>query len=438
MKNKGHKIVFFIIFSLITALKLSRSSKGLGPEETLELGHHLLKASLFRGGNTKDLHATWLAMASGDTTMALSHVKNIAAPNVKVSRLLLLAGAHPDGLEGQNLILKFASNGNLDMIQLLVEFGATLSLADAAGITALMKATQNGHFEIVSFLLKSGAEINSTDSKGTTALVYAAKFGHIDILQLLLSQPWPLAGCSQATSGREALIVAAKEGHLDVLETLINHPSVDVNEPCGLSNEVALCAAASHGQLGSCQILIKGGANVNVINDQSPLFIAVKEGHYGIVDLLLNQGADVSKCQQSPVSVAASEGQVGVLELLLTRNADIEALSPEGMTPVAFAVSKGQTRSLDLLIKAGANVQGKDKNKRNLLHHASLVKSNVKLVEILLECGLDIEAMDKDGMRPIDMAIGHGNEAMVASLLRKGAKLGPTTWAMAKGKPKIA
>ena len=445
-KLKGHKnhkkaIVSTLFSFFVTALKLSRSSKGnLGPEETLELGHHLLKASLFRGGNTKDLHASWLAMASTDTTTALSHVKNIAAPNVKVSRLLLLAGAHPDGLQGQNLILNFAATGNLDMIQLLVEFGANLNLAsDAAGVTALMKATQTGHYDIVAFLLKSGAEINATDSKGSTTLVYAAKYGHNDILQLLLSQPWPQAGCSLATSGREALVVAAKEGHLDVLETLINHPSVDVNEPCGLSNEVALCAAASHGQLGSCQILIKGGADVNaVINDKSPLFIAVKEGHYGIVDLLLNQGADVSKCGQSPVSVAASEGQVGVLELLLTRNADIEALDPQGMTPVAFAVSRGQTRSLDLLIKAGAETKVKDKNQRNLLHHASLVKNNIKLVEILLECGLDIEAMDKDGMRPIDMAIGHGNEAMVASLLRKGAKLGPTTWAMAKGKPKIA
>lgn len=80
----------------------------------------------------------------------------------------------------------------------------------------------------------------------------------------------------------------------------------------------------------------------------------------------------------------------------------------------------------------------KDKNQRSLLHHASSVKNNIKLVEMLIEVGLDIEAMDKDGIRAIDMAIGHANEAMVASLLRKGAKLGPTTWAMAKGKPRIA
>ena len=103
-----------------------------------------------------------------------------------------------------------------------------------------------------------------------------------------------------------------------------------------------------------------------------------------------------------------------------------------------FCSISGQTRALDLLIKAGANAAVKDGQQRTLLHHASLVKNNVKLVEMLIDCGLDIEAMDKDGIRSIDMAIGHGNEAMVASLLRKGAKLGPTTWAMSKGKPRIA
>lgn len=135
--------------------------------------------------------------------------------------------------------------------------------------------------------------------------------------------------------------------------------------------------------------------------------------------------------------MAAAEGQVGVLELLLTREANKDAADAEGLTPLAFAVIRGQTRALDLLIKAGADTKAVDKNKRSLLHHASLVK-NCKMVEMLIDCGIDIEAMDKDGIRAIDSAIGHANEAVVASLLRKGAKLGPTTWAMAKGKPRIA
>ena len=82
--------------------------------------------------------------------------------------------------------------------------------------------------------------------------------------------------------------------------------------------------------------------------------------------------------------MAASEGQVGVLELLLTRLANIEAADPDGLTPVAFAVIRGQTRALDLLIKAGANVAVKDGQQRTLLHHASLVKNNVKMVEMLI------------------------------------------------------
>ena len=49
-----------------------------------------------------------------------------------------------------------------------------------------------------------------------------------------------------------------------------------------------------------------------------------------------------------------------------------------------------------------------------------------------------IENADKDGIRPIDLAIVHSNETILAKLLKRGAKLGPTTWAMAKGKPRIA
>ena len=55
-----------------------------------------------------------------------------------------------------------------------------------------------------------------------------------------------------------------------------------------------------------------------------------------------------------------------------------------------------------------------------------------KNVESIVEHG------DKDGVRAIDLAIAHGNEGILAKLLKKGAKLGPTTWAMAKGKPRIA
>jgi ankyrin repeat protein len=61
-----------------------------------------------------------------------------------------------------------------------------------------------------------------------------------------------------------------------------------------------------------------------------------------------------------------------------------------------------------------------------------------RIVAMLLSNNANVEANDKDGIRPIDLAISYNNEAAVLQMLKKGAKLGPTTWAAAKGKPRLA
>jgi len=48
-----------------------------------------------------------------------------------------------------------------------------------------------------------------------------------------------------------------------------------------------------------------------------------------------------------------------------------------------------------------------------------------------------MEHVDLKGMRPLDRAISCANGQAVQCFLKKGAKLGPTTWAMANGKPEI-
>ena len=54
-----------------------------------------------------------------------------------------------------------------------------------------------------------------------------------------------------------------------------------------------------------------------------------------------------------------------------------------------------------------------------------------------MDRGAAIEHVDHNGMRPLDRAIGCRNTSVVVCFLRKGAKLGPATWAMAAGKPDI-
>lgn len=43
-----------------------------------------------------------------------------------------------------------------------------------------------------------------------------------------------------------------------------------------------------------------------------------------------------------------------------------------------------------------------------------------------------MEHVDLNGMRPLDKAIAKGNGPAVSCFLKKGAKLGPTTWNLAQ------
>jgi hypothetical protein len=106
------------------ALRMSRSEAPLMPDRTLDLGHHILKAHIYKNvaPNTtpippRDLQALWVAQSTEDVSSALGSVRNVASPNTKVSRLLLLAGASPDYisdyLEGAPLMGVFANQVTL-------------------------------------------------------------------------------------------------------------------------------------------------------------------------------------------------------------------------------------------------------------------------------------------------------------------------------------
>jgi hypothetical protein len=71
------------------AFRLSRVQAPLDAEKTLELGHHILKAHLYKNMtlhkySSRDLQAHWVASSSEDVSAALCTLRNIYSPNVKV------------------------------------------------------------------------------------------------------------------------------------------------------------------------------------------------------------------------------------------------------------------------------------------------------------------------------------------------------------------
>ncbi|XP_040332299.1 protein TANC1 isoform X9 [Herpailurus yagouaroundi] len=443
----------------LLAFMFSRQEGKLNRQQTMELGHHILKAHIFKGLSKKTgissshLQALWIGYSTEGLSAALASLRNLYTPNVKVSRLLILGGANvnyrTEVLNNAPILCVQSHLGHEEVVTLLLEFGACLEGMSENGMTALCYAAAAGHMKLVCLLAKKGARVDHLDKKGQCALVHSALRGHGDILRYLLTCEWsagpPQPGALRKSQAlQQALTAAASMGHSSVVQCLLGlekEHEVDVNGTDTLWGETALTAAAGRGKLEVCELLLEHGAAVSQTNRRGvpPLFCAARQGHWQIVRLLLDRGCDVSlsdKQGRTPLMVAACEGHLSTVEFLLSKGAALSSLDKEGLSALSWACLKGHRAVVQFLVEEGAEIDQTDKNGRTPLDLAAFY-GDAETVLYLVEKGAVIEHVDHSGMRPLDRAIGCRNTSVVVALLRKGAKLGNAAWAMATSKPDI-
>jgi len=81
----------------LLALKMSRAEVALPSQQVMELGHHILKAHIYKSVSTsalrqqptgsvssRDLQAYWLCLSTNCLSEALVSHRNLFSPNVKV------------------------------------------------------------------------------------------------------------------------------------------------------------------------------------------------------------------------------------------------------------------------------------------------------------------------------------------------------------------
>ncbi|XP_065220330.1 protein TANC2 isoform X3 [Planococcus citri] len=433
------------------AFRFSRLEAPLDAEKTLELGHHILKAHIYKNMtlhkySSRDLQSYWVVSVSRNVSQALCCLRNVYSPNIKVSRLMLLSGASPNHITeylGQAPILcLFANEGVSEMVALLLEFEADVDLANNQGCTPLIMAAIKGHQDIIEQLIGAGAILGRTDTAGRCALVHAARNGHLNILAYLLTCDWVVDSqqreveLSQAT--QQALVAAASQGHEEIVEYLLDMSSVDIDEQCPLTGETALTIAAANGCHNVCSLLINKGCRISATNrkDMSALMVAVKEGHWAATERLIQYQAALEQCDnvgRTPLMMAAAEGHVAIIDLLLIKGANITTEDCEGMTALSWACLRGKIQAAQCLLDNGADINHANKIGRTPLDLAAF-QGNPGLTQLLMDRGAMIEHADLEGVRPLDRAISCRNIPVVQCFLRKGAKLGPTTWSMAAGK----
>ena len=134
-----------------------------------------------------------------------------------------------------------AENGELDIVNLLIEYGAKINLYNNFGLNALMYATIKNHINIVALLLEHGSYINEYNWYGKTALIMASHYGYVHIVSLLLDKKANV-NLYDNIHGNTALMYAVQTKRINIVRLLLD-AGADINIPDKLGKTVSMYAS---------------------------------------------------------------------------------------------------------------------------------------------------------------------------------------------------
>ena len=202
------------------------------------------------------------------------------------------------------------------------------------------------------------------DSMPSTVSICSWNIGHRLIDKMLMATHlWHCLARSRFENQRTA--------HL--LFHQLRPSSLDIqNEDC----QSVLSVACEHGQTRSVEMLLAHGANVSC---SMPMHMAIKGGHLGIVQLLLDYPSSLSSTKSS-LHLACRYNRIDILRILLERShLDLEMRDEQGYTPLLTASAFNHLDCLKLLLNHSADITASRPSEQKCMWVHRLRRSDVKL-----------------------------------------------------------
>lgn len=349
--------------------------------------------------------------------------------------------------------LEAAKRGDAAFIADYLNRGFDINAANGNHATALMNAVRNRHLDLIRILLDRGADLRPEDSYGFTALTHA----------IIVSRTWdgwyriddpdprPLE-LLLAAGGRYSLCDAVLLNDLGLARTRLEE-GADPDTGQYTYHGPLLKVAAELGHVGIVDLLLDWGANLEATDDlgQRALLSAARRGKTEAVRRLLERGADLNAVDwsgQSALSNAAIDGHHELAELLLSVGAtrgivaalalddralfealldqslrdgmDIDWISDGRFRLAMVAVQRGKTEFVRLLLDRGALIHHEWQDARTLLGEAARC-GHLDVAQLLIDRGADLHAVGRDGLTALAWALQEDRREIAALLRDRGA-----------------
>jgi ankyrin repeat protein len=119
-------------------------------------------------------------------------------------------------------LLRVVGNGNIRRLSALIEDGVELNFVNSkTGMTPLMTAAYAGHTNVVNLLIDSGASVKLSADDGASALHWASLNGHLEIVKVLIDSGADV-NVRRGADGPAPLHMAINSGHDSIALLLIN------------------------------------------------------------------------------------------------------------------------------------------------------------------------------------------------------------------------
>jgi ankyrin repeat protein len=334
-----------------------------------------------------------------------------------------------------------ALRGDEKTAALLVARGANVNAQSIYGFeptaaTPLHVASEHGYTNVVSVLLINGdAKVDLRDSDSMTPLHYAALGGYRGVVEMLLAN-------GADVNSRDAVgyvplhFVAMDTGNAAdrraICELFASRGAAV--EPRNKFGWTPLHEAATREV---AEWLVGHGANVDsrnnkdafVIRDATPLHTAAMRGYDGVVEVLLSHGAQVDARDGrgwEAIHHAADNGSLAAVRQLIIHGAAVDARTyEERRTPLHMAALWGNADVADYLLSQGADATARDTWEDTPLHLVARLTSGdiadakvraTRAAKALIAHGAVVDARNKNGKTPMDLAVAAENDSLVTVL----------------------